>query len=109
MLLELLIFKTYLLGIFSGVIVPDIVHQIYDYQSPNFFMYLSLMSVHRYIKPSKHILWVNDEGKYRKGHWESWQNSALNSPLSWEANLTAMIKINTIEAKLITFPFSPPG
>ena len=87
--------------------VPCIVHQIYDYQAPNYFLYLSLMAVHRYIRPERHILWVNDEGRYRKSHWESWQQKA--SPFSWEANLTAMFRSRQIEVQLLSFPLNPPG
>ena len=87
--------------------VPCVVHQIYDYQAPNYFLYLSLMAVHRYIRPERHILWVNEEGRYRKSHWESWQQKA--PPLSWESNLTAMFRTRQIEVQLITFPLNPPG
>ena len=48
-------------------LVPSIVHQIYDYQAPSFFLYLSIMCVQRYVQPLRHILWVNDEGRFRKG------------------------------------------
>jgi hypothetical protein len=91
----------------APLIVPKIVHQIYDYQSPNFFLYLSLVCVQRYIQPDKHILWVNDEGRYRKGQWQSWQQKA--APNSWEYNLTQMIQHGKIEVKFLTFPFHPPG
>ena len=87
--------------------VPCVVHQIYDYQTPNYFLYLSLMAVHRYIRPERHILWVNDEGRYRKSHWDSWQQKA--QPLSWEANLTAMFRSKQIEVQLLPFPLNPPG
>jgi len=49
-------------------LVPSIVHQIYDYQAPSFFLYLSIMCVQRYVQPLRHILWVNDEGRFRKGN-----------------------------------------
>jgi len=94
----------------SPLPVPCLVHQIYDYQSPNFFLYMSLLSVQRYMRPKRHILWVNEEGRYRKSHWESWQtNAAKNHPNSWEANLSSMFKTGQIEVRLITFPLSPPG
>jgi hypothetical protein len=48
-------------------LVPSIVHQIYDYQAPSFFLYLSIMCVQRYVQPLRHLLWVNDEGRFRKG------------------------------------------
>jgi hypothetical protein len=89
------------------VVVPNIVHQIYDYKSPNFFMYLSLMCVQRYLKPDHHYLWVNDAGRFRKGDWENWQYSA--KPGSWEADLAELIKNKSIEPMLKSFPISPPG
>lgn len=92
----------------APLIVPKIVHQIYDYQSPNFFLYLSLVCAQRYIQPDRHILWVNDEGRYRRGHWQSWQQKATD-PVSWEYNLTQLIKHGKIEVKFLTFPFHPPG
>ncbi|RYH30465.1 hypothetical protein EON65_05100 [archaeon] len=88
-------------------VVPDIVHQTYDYQNPNFFLFLSILTVQRFMKPSKHILWVNDEGRYRKMHWDGWQKRA--QPGSWEFEFAQYIRNNTIEAKLLTFPASPPG
>jgi hypothetical protein len=88
-------------------VVPNIVHQIYDYQSPNFFMYLSLMCVQRYLKPKHHYLWVNDAGRFRRGDWHNWQNNA--EPGSWKADLAALIKNNTIEPMLKPFSMSPPG
>jgi Glycosyltransferase sugar-binding region containing DXD motif len=91
-------------------IVPNIVHQIYDYQAPNFFMYLSLLCVQKFVRPQRHVLWVNDEGRYRRGHWDQWQHDAIkNKPQSWEANLVTMINSKVIEAQLITFPAHPPG
>jgi hypothetical protein len=89
------------------LIVPNVVHQIYDYQAPNFFLYLSLVCVQRFIKPSAHYLWVNDEGRYRRPLWEKWQSHAV--PNTWEYNLTSMIKSGIITPKLITFPTHPPG
>jgi hypothetical protein len=96
------------------LIVPSIVHQVYDYQSPNFFLYLSLVSVQRFIRPLQHILWVNDEGRYRRGHWQSWQHkfSSATTPeqlQSWEYNFTQLITAGKIEVKFHTFPGSPPG
>ena len=32
-------------------LVPFIVHKIYDYHAPNFYLYLSLMAVQQYIRP----------------------------------------------------------
>eukprot|EP01038_Epipyxis_sp_PR26KG_P016845 gene16845-23076_t len=89
-------------------LVPNIVHQTYDYPSPNFFFYLSLLCVKQYIKPEKHILWVNDEGKYRKNQFEHWQTKAKNNINSWEYNLTIMIQSKQIEVIMHTFPFHPP-
>ena len=94
----------------NNLIVPSVVHQIYDYQNPNFFLYLSLICVQRYIRPERHILWVNDEGRYRKGHWQSWQNNANNQATkSWEFDLAELIRLNKIEVKFLTFPMHPPG
>ena len=91
-------------------LVPCIVHQIYDYHAPNFYLYLSLMAVQQYIRPHRHILWVNDEGRFRKYHWEHWQLDAIrNHPTSWEANLTTLIRTGQIEVRLLTFPQYAPG
>mmetsp|Transcript_1484 Transcript_1484/g.2442 ORF Transcript_1484/g.2442 Transcript_1484/m.2442 type:complete len:437 (+) Transcript_1484:26-1336(+) len=89
--------------------VPNIVHQIYDYQNPNFFLYLSFICVQRYVKPDQHILWVNDEGRYRKAHWFSWQHRAAENKASWEWSLAELIRKNIITVKFLTFPFHPPG
>ena len=95
---------------FDKIVVPNIMHQTYDYQSPNFFMYLSITCVQRYVRPDRHILWVNDEGKYRKAQWESWQHNALKAANpSWEADFAKLIRSGVIEAKMITFPYYPPG
>ena len=88
-------------------VVPNIVHQTYDYQRPSYFMFLSLKCVQFYLKPDKHILWVNDEGRFRKGHWDHWQISAKKG--SWEAELVSMLHSGSIESKFITFPSHPPG
>lgn len=87
--------------------VPNIVHQTYDYQSPNFFLFLSIMTVQRFLRPDKHILWVNDEGRYRRGHWESWQKRA--APDSWERVFVDLLSNGSVEARLRTFPAHPPG
>jgi hypothetical protein len=89
------------------LLVPNIVHQIYDYQSPNFFLYLSLLCVQRYLQPTKHILWVNDEGRFRKGQWDGWQQRAKEG--SWEYNLTTLINTNKLEIRMLSFPGHPPG
>lgn len=91
----------------SPVLVPDIVHQTYDYQSPNFFLFLSLLCVQRFLKPNKHILWVNDEGRFRKAHWESWQRDA--KPGTWESEMRNFLQNNTIEVRFMTFPGFPAG
>lgn len=88
-------------------VVPNIVHQIYDYQSPNLFMFMSIMCVQRYMKPDRHIIWVNDEGKYRKMEWKNWQLKA--KPKTWEAQFADLIKLQNIEVKFVTFPATPPG
>lgn len=88
-------------------IVPNIIHQMYDYQSPNFFLYLSILCVQRYAKPDRHILWVNDEGRYRKGFWEHWQASAQEG--TWEKNFTNLLSSGKVEWQYITYPASPPG
>ena len=68
------------------------------------------MAVQQYICPHRHILWVNDEGRFRKYHWEHWQLDAIrNHPISWEANLTALIRTGRIEVRLLTFPQYAPG
>jgi hypothetical protein len=92
-------------------VVPNIVHQIYDYQAPNFFLFLSLLCVQRFIKPTRHVLWVNDEGRFRKGHWDSWLNNAgeIDKSSTWEGLFSKLLKNGTIEAKFITFPTHPPG
>ena len=87
--------------------VPSIVHQTYDYQSPNFFLYLSLLCVQRFVKPDQHILWVNDEGRFRKGHWDSWQQRAVQG--TWEHDLVQLISNKKIDVKFLTFPSHPPG
>lgn len=65
------------------------------------------MTVKRFMRPQRHILWVNDEGRYRKSHWETWQHKPAAN--SWEANLTAMFKTGEIEVRLLSFPLHPPG
>lgn len=87
--------------------VPDIVHQTYDYRSPNFFLYLSLCCVQHYLRPARHILWVNDEGRHNKGLWEGWKRQA--APGSWEAHLAHWLAAGVVETRFLTFPASPPG
>ncbi len=89
------------------LIVPNIVHQIYDYKAPTFFLYLSMLCVQRYIKPDKHYLIVNDEGEERKQNWAKWQTNITIG--SWEYNLTTLIKEKKLEIKFLTFPVGPPG
>ena len=91
----------------SDYVIPNVVHQIYDYHSPNYMMYLSIMCVQRFVNPDKHILWINDAGRYRKSQWENWQSTAAVN--SWEANFSALLKTGKIESKFLTFPTSPPG
>jgi len=68
------------------------------------------MCVQRFMQPEQHILFVNNEGKYRRAHWESWLKKAESmSPTSWEHNMSKLILSNKITIKLITFPSSPPG
>ena len=88
-------------------VVPNIVHQIYDYKAPNFFMFLSIMCVQRYLKPEKHYFWVNDAGRFRRGEWEHWQANA--KPNSWEANFTSLIKSGAIVPMFRSFSQNPPG
>ena len=90
-------------------VVPNIVHQVYDYQSPSFFLYLSLQCVQRYIQPSKHILWVNDEGRFRKNQFIGFIEKNDYPVDSWEKNFTKLFRDNKIEYKFITFPLNPPG
>lgn len=114
-------------------LVPDIVHQIYDYQSPNFFFYLSILSVQYILQPKRHILYVNDEGRYRKAHWEHWlkqtrdtmtkkSSNAPSTPLvlnrihdpstmdytSFLTHFVSLIDKGYIEVQMVTFPSSPP-
>lgn len=89
------------------LVVPEIVHQTYDYRQPNFFMYLSFMCVQHFMKPKRHILWVNDEGRYNKGFWEGWKSKA--APGSWESSLAKLIDSGKIEAKFLAYPIHPPG
>jgi hypothetical protein len=117
-------------------VVPNVVHQIYDYQSPNFFFYLSLLSVQTFLRPKQHILYVNDEGRYRKGHWDSWLSRARESSTSHtqsktriESNVTmlnihnpsvvdytsflthfaSLIDSKAIDVRMLTFPAYPFG
>lgn len=90
-------------------IVPNVVHQTYDYQSPSFFLFLSIMCVQRFLKPDKHILYVNDEGRYRKAHWESWQRNARSAAGTWENEFYNMIQNGTLTIKLVTYPLHPDG
>jgi hypothetical protein len=100
-------------------VVPNIVHQIYDYQYPSFFLFLSLQCVQHYIRPEKHILWINDEGRYRRAHWDTWIGAAKHhqdvdsekeeSHLQWEIKMANMIEKKIIDARFITFPTHPPG
>jgi len=89
------------------LVVPNIVHQTYDYQSPNYFLYLSILTAQRFLKPTKHILWVNIEGRFRPGHWSSWQANA--QPGSWEHDFAELLKSGKVEAKTVIFPAHPPG
>jgi hypothetical protein len=59
------------------------------------------------MKPDRHILWVNDEGKYRRMQWEGWQSKAKSN--SWEEQFSDLIKSEKIEVKFFTFPTTPPG
>ncbi len=81
--------------------IPNIVHQIYDYQSPNFFFYLSLLTVQTFLQPSKHILYVNDEGRYRKAHWDGWLSKAR------EAMKKKVSTATTTTTTTITTPMTP--
>ncbi|KAJ1398411.1 hypothetical protein B484DRAFT_254934 [Ochromonadaceae sp. CCMP2298] len=94
----------------APLVVPNTVHQIYDYVAPNFFLYLSLKCVQRFARPTKHVLWVNDEGKFRRAHWAAWQQKAQQSPPgSWDRDLAGMVQSGKIEARFLTFPAHPPG
>lgn len=91
----------------SPAIVPDIVHQTYDYASPNFFLFLSLLCVQRFMKPQHHYLWVMDEGRFRKGQWDGWQYNA--KPGSWESEMVHFLHNKSIEWHYLTFPLYPPN
>lgn len=68
----------------------------------------------QYVKPSQHILWINDEGKYRKGQWDTWYGAATHAAETstgepkWEALLARMIKNGRVEPRFTTFPTHPP-
>lgn len=87
--------------------VPNIVHQTYDYQGPSYFLFLSIMCVQRFVKPERHILWVNIEGRHRGNAWTHWQNSVAEG--SWEQRLANLIKEKKIEVRTLNFPANPPG
>lgn len=91
--------------------VPNIVHQTYDYQSPSFFLYLSLKCVQRFLRPEKHILWVNDEGRFRKGHWEGWRQQAAQQTAqqTWMHDLLQLIDSRRIDVRFLAFPAHPKG
>ena len=105
--LFLVSFSVSLLNAEQYYVVPNIVHQTYDYQSPNFFMYMSIKCVQYFIKPLRHVLWVNDEGKYRKNHWESWQSKTVEG--TWEHDFVGLLKSGKIETVPLTYPMHPPG
>jgi hypothetical protein len=83
------------------------VHQTYDYQEPNYFLYLSLVTAAHYLQPTQHILWVNNEGRFRMGHWWAWQAAAAAG--SWQKDLVARIDSGAIKVEFVTFPAHPPG
>ncbi len=91
----------------AEMVVPSILHQTYDYPSPSYFLYMSILTAHQILNPIRHILWVNIDGRFRRGHWQSWQDKAV--PGSWQQTLVNMIQNGTIEAKLVAFPIHPPG
>ncbi len=91
----------------TEMVVPNIVHHTYDYQHPSYFLYLSIMTAQFYLKPTKHFIWVNDEGRFRRGHWESWQANAAKG--SWQSEFAALLESGKIVAKLMTYPTHPPG
>ena len=95
--------------IIDDLIVPNIVHQVYDYNTPSFFLYLSLQCVQTYIQPYNHILWVNDEGRFRKNQFIGFIEKNDYPIDSWERNFTKLFIDNKIEYKFITFPINPPG
>lgn len=91
----------------SSFVVPDMVHQIYDYNTPNFFLFLSIQCIQHYLQPKQHILWVNIEGKHRKGAWENWlRNAQINT---WEHKLFDLVEKKKLEVKYLVFPSSPTG
>jgi hypothetical protein len=101
------VFPTFSLPTNDEKPIPNIVHQTYDYQSPNFFLFLSLLCVQKFIKPKLHILWVNDEGRYRKGHWDGWQRNLKIG--TWEYEMHQYIRNKSIEVTFFTFPGHPIG
>jgi hypothetical protein len=88
-------------------VVPDLVHQIYDYNVPNFFLFLSIQTIQYYLKPEKHILWINIEGKHKRGAWENWLKNTQNG--TWEYKLFELVESKKLHVELLTFPSSPPG
>ena len=90
-------------------LIPNIVHQTYDYKKPSHFFYMSLLSVQHFQKPDKHFLWVNSEG-HHADLWQQWQDEALSKEAwSWEKEFAEFIKNGTIEAKLVVYPSHPPN
>ena len=88
-------------------VVPSIVHQTYDYKGPQYFLYLSILTAQHFLRPNRHILYIQNEGRFRAQHWQEWQNNA--QPGSWEEKLKKMFDSGLVETKFMTFPNSPPG
>ena len=102
--------------------MPNTVHQIYDYPAPSFLLFLSLQCVQHYLRPQRHVLWVNDEGRFRRQHWEGWMEKAAAatpdissssssfSSSSWELQLhNLIIRDQRIIVRFLPFPSHPPG
>lgn len=90
-------------------LIPNIVHQTYDYKKPRHFFYMSLLSVQHFQKPDRHILWINAEGHHR-ANWEHWLEEASQPRAqAWEHEFADFIKNGTIEAKLVVYPVHPPN
>lgn len=73
-------------------------------------MFMSILCAQHFLKPDRHILWVNDEGRYRMQHWNSWLDQASKSlptdstststsisTLPWETRFADLIKKGKIE------------
>ena len=76
-------------------LVPNIVHHTYDYQRPNYFLYMSILCAQHFQKPNRHYLWINAEGHHRE-QWEGWLAEASRKKAQpWEREFANLIKNET--------------